>query len=393
MALGLFACADPGATPSFPTLVEVRTPDNVQTDLLIDVKNLDTGDLGYVVAFHNGHGLPTTLSYNSQSQILGEGPPPFETLIGTAIFPGAIAAGPLAQAPADVLVVLDGPAVAQTKVTYSVPYECNGMPQHLSGTSTFTFFPGGRIVRFDNATANDTALERAMTTNDFTCNAGMMNDSVLFFTSFWTFLDMSSMITTPDGTAIDTGAQGFIDYNQSSACFRYPDLGVHIGIRYTGSQTRVIDNVEVMRPDAGSADRFVFDFARNPPMLDAGFQDEVGSAIQLSPSAVATCQSLLDPLEDRGVFVNDRTTPLDRDGIYSDSGGNYGDRVTIQAGSRGLLPGFVVALAGVHGHLRVASSGAGQFYVPQLDRDGQRTLIWFRDALEPGATIEVELLE
>ena len=365
------ACAKPTkpAAIADPLVVVTHGADDI-----VDVHEAEEIP-GYVVTFGKAKGFPTSLQFLGQ-ELLGTGACPLESLVGTALYPGAIAAGDIPEDPTSTLAFdLEGPAVARAKVTYSVPYDCNGTPQHLTGTSTFAFFPFGRIVRHDDATASDTALPAGP---ECTCSS----DNNYFFTSYWTFIPGAAPFTPAD-QPISEG-----DYDAPTACFAYNVQGAFIGIRYSDARTRILltgDN---------NVSRFVYDFQRTAPSLPMGERGSVDSAIQLSDTQPVPCSQLTEPLEDRGLRVDGRAAVLDGSGIYTDPGSDYGRKVAITGSGPAISPGFVVSLAGVHEHLKVNRENTEEtYFLPQLDRAGGRTLVWFRDALLPGETAEIELLE
>jgi hypothetical protein len=371
VALGASACAK----PSQPVFADPLVVVSHGTDDIVDVHQAEEIP-GYVVTFGKAKGFPTSLSFVGQ-ELLGAGTTcDLESLIGTAIYPAAVAVGDIALDPASTLTFdLEGPAVARAKVSYAVPYTCNGAAQHLSGTTTLTFFPFGRIARHDEVTASDSALPASP-------NCECASDNNYFFTSFWTFAPQATALM-PTGATIDETN----DYDQQTACFTYSALGAYVGIRYSGTQTRVI------LTQGEELSRFVNDFQRRAPSLGIGERGSVDSAIQLSDTEPQPCSQLTEPLEDRGLRVDGRAAVLDGSGIFTDPGGDYGRTIAI-TGAGAIAPGFVVSLSGIHEHLKVNRENTEEtYYLPQLDRAGGRTLVWFRDALLAGTTAEIELLE
>ena len=369
-ALGASGCAK----PSQPVFADPLVVVSHGSDDIVDVHEAEEIP-GYVVTFGGAKGFPTSLSFNGL-EMLGTGACPRESLIGTAIYPAAIAVGDLQLDPASTLAFdLEGPAVARATVTYSIPYTCNGAPQHLSGTSTFAFFPFGRITRHDEVTASDTALGPSP-------NCDCSQDEQYFFTSFWSFAASATPVM-PTDAPIDE----FANYDQQTACFTYSSPPAFIGLRYAKPQTRVIIT------QGEEVSRFVLDFQRAVPTIPTVQHGSVDSSIQLSDTRPQPCSQLTEPLEDRGLRVDGRAAVLDSSGIFTDPGSDYGRTIAI-TGAGAIAPGFVVSLAGIHEHLKVNRQNTEEiYYLPQLDRAGGRTLVWFRDALLAGETAEIELVE
>jgi hypothetical protein len=370
----LCACAAPSPQRAIlDPLVEVRADG---ADLIVDVHPLAPSD-GVVVRFAKGKGFPSSIKLGND-EILGPRMDDFcpsETFVGTALFPIiALATDVPEDDNAKIAIELDGPAIARTRMSYTVPYtSCDGKPQVFSGASTFTFFPFGRIARHDEVTANQDEIANP---NGCTC----MSENY-FFTSYWTF----PVGVTPlraDNTMVTTeGAFGAAD-----ACFDQGAGVIRTAIHWSATRTRILANT------LGTHVRFVYDFVMERPMLPGGATGAVDSHVQLARAAGDMCNKTLASVIDAGVRVDMSAAPLDSSGVYASSG-DYGKTVKIET-SQETAPGFVVSLGGIYEHLKVKREKTdGQYYIPQLDRDGNKTYVWFRDPLPPTEIAEIELLE
>jgi len=117
---------------------------------------------GFVMKFSpTGVRLPSSLVHGD-TEVFAASTCPNPSRVGVSIEPFETAVGGRLPVGFDSTrnfteVKLRGPAVAQIAVTYDVPYSCAG-PQSLRGTSTFTMFPSGRIVRNDVVQASTGAM-------------------------------------------------------------------------------------------------------------------------------------------------------------------------------------------------------------------------------------------
>jgi hypothetical protein len=313
-------------------------------------------------------------------EVLGAGDECYnEEKIGVAVFPAINVHG---ATPADpsltntIEAVLDGPIVSQVRIEFGASYACNG-PQQITGETTFTFFPSGRIVR------NDLAISPTTTTAtgaDCTC----ANDAVAtyFFTSFWAFqVDAAgAQVTRAGEPAADVLAE-------PGACTLYPDRA--IAVNFGGATTRY---------PANGAFTHAFDLVPGDvPQIEPDSKD-LTSAIQISNRgglAPADCDALFAALDDPQVLQVEDAAPQNTNlhGIYEiDSPRPNG--VTFRAMAK-IPGGFVVNvdLGGVR-HLRMLRNGiAAPLPRSQPDVRANRFLFLFEDDLDAGETIRFEPAE
>ncbi len=377
---GACASSDP---PDFgPPLVEIERKNgnvdavrNTSADV-VDLVPFPEYSLDYPAT---GILLPTSLTFKDMP-LLATDVFPFESNVGIAMLPAIRVAGggAVPQGSSSLVVEIEGLAIVRLKSTYTVEYECYG-PQVLTGETTFTIFPHGRIVRHDEVTPNLTEFP------DRGCGTG---SDGYFFTSFWSF-------TAPTVGPLDANDQA-AGTDSTELCARYvaPDLGIALIWDTTLTEPRLPDPL----PPTNSM-RFVYDFI--DPGVDgaANFVGTVGDAdsvLQLAQSAVEPCKTMLDGVKDRQPTINGALASLDDSGFYAIDDPTP-DRVTIEATTDGLPAGFAVSLdLGGASHARVTrSDGAmdGVWFIPELDPQNDRIVFWFRDQLPPADSITIEPLD
>jgi hypothetical protein len=299
--------------------------------------------------------------------------------------------------------VLPGPAVVQAKLEWATEIRCDGT-RAPGGTSTFTVFPDGRIVRYD-AVVDATAAPISAT--QCTCQ---LNDSDNGFTiaTYWTlarapFPDLYAPQTTspsevpqrqapPDPmNEINNHPMACLDGGayQVAVAWRFPTESLETTVVRGGAALIGLLRELVVR--TSTLDAFSWENS------SALFIERNGCA-----AALGRARAYVEP---SGLTISEATrmTPAtilsaERDGIY---GGDSG------AG----LPGFVLEtdraeLTGSVGSsfavwlrfpravnlLRAELEGAtGPWYLPQRV-DADSWIVWFRDPLSVGQTIAIEAL-
>jgi hypothetical protein len=297
--------------------------------------------------------------------LVGTGSCPTESGIGIGLYPVLDAVAPAlggADATGSLTVTLAGPTIARVTVDWAAPYTCNGSQQRAHGTSTFTIFPNGRIVRNDTAKPTETTF-----VNDTVNDCGCGGPSNFFFTSFWMF--SLGQTVMPNGSPLTDAAM--------AGCVMYQDHA--IGVAWPDTSTRIL------MFDGGSA--FVHDWLNDSDTLPA-IEREVTSAIMLSKQIAPTnCGDILANLDDFPIMVAGSAVVTDDGGIYLDPR-QHSDPVVISAPRR-VPRGFAVSLD-VGGFAEVTRSpeAEGDWYATQPD--GDRTVFWFRDGLGVGETISID---
>jgi len=311
--------------------------------------------------------MPQAIVIDGVNRLAGDACP-LEAGVGIGVYPAFAAGAPGLSGTETQGGTFDvqwaGPVIARIAVGWNFHYDCSGA-QIAQGTSTFTLFPNGRIVRHDVATPSTTTL-----TPDATSCGSCTNDTSFYFTSFWTFAAGSQNVA-PDGTP-------FVDGMSQQACAVYPNHT--IGVSWPEAlPTRVITGRAVTP--------FVFDWANNVAML-APTEREATTAIVLSEEhAPAKCADVVADLARFQITSGSRQVDPDDNGIYQDP-----DRHTSPfaiSTPRQLPRGFAISLdIGDHATVTRQPAREGAWYGAQPD--GARTVLWFRDGLAVNETISIE---
>ena len=328
------------------------------------VSSTDRAPLNFSLQFAgSGARMPQSLSIEGTNR-LAEGRCANQGGIGIAVYPAVLAAAPMLggdTAASTLTFDMTGPAVARAKIDWTVPFECNLAQRQAKGTSTFTIFPNGRIVRHDVTTPTNVAL--SVDTNPCGCSS----ESNFYLTSYWAFMPAQNV--NPDGSPFTEG--------MLSGCAVY---GNHmIAVAWPDSHTRVITD--------NGVSEFTYEWVTDSMTLSPD-QRELVSAIQLSKeTAPARCADALADLDDFPITVGGSSIITDDSGIYIDNR-PHTERVEISAPRR-IPRGFAVALdVGGFGEITRNPPADGDWYGAQ--HDNGRTVFWFRDGLDVGQTIAIE---
>jgi len=294
-----------------------------------------------------------------------------ESLVALEVEPAAAAAAG-ESGRSDITVIAAGPAVAKIHVTYAVDYTCPD-PQTLSGTTDFTIFPSGRIVREDSGQPSTGTLGK---TGACGCQqeTDPQNFHDLSFSSFWAF--------APDG-ATQVQADGSpVDVDVFDACTQYATRSVAVSwVMQAGTSTRY---------HASAAASHILDWTSDATSLAPDLKS-IASTIQIDNTG-ASCHDVLARTAFAGLSVDDVTLSApDHDGIYRDPMPHKGSFVIVPSG-KALPPGFAMSidLGGAHHALITRTpSIAGPVAVVQPD-DGDRYLLFFPAGLALGESITIE---
>ena len=234
-----------------------------------------------------------------------------EDLVGLAQFPGPpiSAQSKLAGVTSSTATIdLPGPAVARVTVQFDAALDCMAGTSQRTGSSQFTFFPDGKIVRLDRFVGAAGAL-----TQPCACN---LTSAAFIHTSFWTFerADFPSPLTRNNGPDIAVTAGSINNFER--ACIRGPRR--QLAVAYPDTMTRI------SIPPAGENFAFVYQF----PNVPAGdpFDFVAASALFVSNSMSDDCTQ---PMERAERFRDPRTLLVDGQGKreFSDTG-VYSDTAT-----------------------------------------------------------------
>ena len=197
--------------------------------------------------------------------------------VGVAAFPAALINGePHAGVDGTLSLSLMGPAVAKVVVDWSADYTCQGSGT-LQDRTSFTFFPDGRITRWDRLRQAEQVMGGGCTA----CSGGGSSNT-FFLTSYTTLAAGSDAVLT--GASID----GLTSYGQSamglqSACLTTLGRRVAFGWRDTVTRIRVAN--ENPRTLA-----FIQDVARNAAALGPDLADDVTTHMLVS--STTSCADL-----------------------------------------------------------------------------------------------------
>jgi hypothetical protein len=249
-------------------------------------------------------------------------------------------------------------------VTYSVPY-CTANNQALSGESTFTFFPSGRIVRHDTAKSSNWDL-----TSIPNCGCGNSSLGNMYFTSFWRF--RTTTLVGADGAPIADNAsatQGCVAGNNYT-----------LGFAWSRDMTRA-------RRDADSVST-TYDFAADVVSLKV-YEAQVTSSIQIRGGVpIAQCPTVLADLAEDAITVDNTRVNTDANGVYVDEIPHAGSFDILARD--GTVPPFaaVFTLPGAE-HARV-SQPEGTYAIQRYPGAADTFLFWFERGLGTGDRITIE---
>ena len=289
------------------------------------------------------------------------------SLIGVGIDPAINAVAGLngnADPESEVRMLLEGPVIAKAQVEYTVFYDCD-TAQMLDGTTTFTFFPGGRIVRQDNVTPSTAPL--ATTANPCGCNQGMT--SAYSFASFWAF-DPTGATQINSAGAAPTSAD-------AGACTIFPGGGVAVNWQ-SADATRYGEATHAYEIRSGSA-------------VSAAPSGPVFSALQVDGDTVLApneCGPLLGLLAVTPLVVNDVERTTGDDGIFVEPGVVHSGRITLEAKNVPVPAGFAVKLD--LGGARHATVSREPFRYAIQRGEANEYFFWFQDELAVGDSIIIE---
>jgi hypothetical protein len=355
--IALASCADPGIPPE---------QDLVRT-FVAEGRRVVEGPTFRMVFSATGVKMPEQFFVNEVDRLAPAacGEP---SLIGVGVEPAINAVAGLngnADPESEVRMVLEGPVIAKAEVDYSVFYDCDSA-QTLAGTTTFTFFPGGRIVRQDNVTPSTTPL--ATTNNPCGCNQGMT--SAYSFASFWAFDPNGAMQITSAGVAPTDGVD-------QGACTIFPGGGIAMNWQDAGS-ARYRNATHAYEIRGGGS----LSNAPSGPVFSAL---QVDGDTVLSPNE---CGPLLGLLAVTPLVVNGADRSTGDDGIFFEQNVVHTGRITLEAKNVPVPAGFAVKLD--LGGARHATVSREPFRYAIQRGAGNEYFFWFQDELAIGDSIIIE---
>jgi len=346
----------------------------------------------------DGFHFPDKLTIGSIDDVLGHAPEGChdESAVGITIAPTLrISADSKAtQATNALMPVLRGPAAVQVKLDWASQFQCADNSSVLPrGTSTFTVFPDGRIVRDDRLEDPNPQNPPAPVAGVCICDPNETTTSGFTVSSHWTFAqEHFQNLYSPDPTMLPFKDQQEV-ISPSTACiagdafqvgFAWPTVGmatIHgagtllaFG-RYNTINSSVLDTF----PWENSLAMFI----------ERGGKDCTTTLAHASAYNMPLTSAL-------SINGSQPISASIHDGIYGGAGDNgppgvmlMSDRVEL-TGTVG--SSFAVWLQFPHAvdSLRATLPGmSGPWYVPQQVGDDS-WIVWFRDALSPNQTITIE---
>lgn len=296
--------------------------------------------------------------------------------------PRISAHGPAVPVASHLIPVLRGPAVVQVKVEWATRFACN-TARAPGGTSTFTVFPDGRILRHDLMVDPSSS---SISGTQCACKAG---PALFTVSSYWTlarapFHDLYA----PDQRPPPDSTQSIVNYD--AACL---DAGAY----QLAFGWREADNSTISGSDAVlivGRDMVLGASSLGAYSWENSFAFFIGRTGCSDAYDRATEHAHPSPLT-----IGDRVVmPAARDGIYGGDGGDghpgielASDRVELTGptnSSFAVWLRFPRPLSALRARLERAS---GPWYLPQ-QVDDRTWIIWFRDSISAAQKITLEPL-
>jgi hypothetical protein len=347
---------------------------------------------GYTMRFSSaGARFPYQLSPGGNHLMGGSPQCDDEQAMGIALYPAYRANGadwpgmgtPTVETP------LTGPYVGQVRLQWSGAFSCTSGSGSLSGHSTFSFFPDGRLTRFDVVTNGSAKVAAECSA----CSGG--NGSTFVLTSYTTLIvDGGAFLSDGNEAMLDTDGEQVTNIG-STACVRQRQQSIAFSWSNTVNRMRVV-NVTPVRSIAFVKDLF------SGTTLPA---EDFVTTTQMGISATENCGALEQRIsqfsaDDHQLMVNGNSVGAALvDGIYGgdprDDGYPVDFPVTLtpaQTVAPRIPAGFAVWLYSqpIPANLTLTHSGSpsGTWY--RLQRVGPNSVVvWFDVALENGETITI----
>jgi hypothetical protein len=349
---------------------------------------------GFELGFAGGDGFhfPDALRIDG-ADIMGRDPQTAcfkESEIGVAIAPIArvSATGGAMPVASRLVPALRGPAVVQAKIEWENRFTCGLTTRNGGGTSTFTVFPDGRIVRHD---AFDVPAGTPVAPVPCACEPPERSEDRLFnISTFWTVArerftgfylpgDDEAKPLPPPGDRIGNEPRSCLDAGAYQVAFAWP----------------VVENITIR--GAGPLVSFGRYLDIGLTELDA-YRKENSSTLLIGRTGCEAALTRADELRTGTAVMIDGAArmPSPRDGIHGSNGGDgqpgiplAGNQVDIVGPApRGFavwlrFPGSVDAVRARRGTAKVPG------YLPQ-QVDDRSWIVYFPEPLADGETITIE---
>ncbi len=310
--------------------------------------------------------------------------------MGIALYPATRVNGVTnpTSSPAAIEILASGPYVGQLRIKWSADYPCTGGAGSIGGTSVFSFFPDGRLVRKD--LVNNTA-DRMVGQ----CTACGMNSSNWYLTSYTTLI-VDSNATLSDGTSAMLDNYGEELNPGATACIR--QRGSSIAFSWLDSDTRMR---AVAAPPTSQARTisFVKNLFQAALLPMSGWETTTQMAVSTDTCGMLEARLAEFSADDHHLTINSNSVGAAlTDGIFGDfprADGypvDFPVTITPSGGLPNMPAGFAVWLysAPIPQTLTLTHSGnpTGTWYYEQ--RVSQNSvLFWFNVPLETGQTITI----
>ncbi len=351
---------------------------------------------GYTMVFHGGSELdvhmPESLKIgNSETLAIENSQGRLERLIGFGLFPALIATSNTAGTvvASDITTNDDGPFVPSISTTFTIAYTCEAPvnTRQFTATSVFTFFPNGRINRFDTNVQGVADGESLTGLADTACPPApeTFGPERIILTSFWAF-DVDGATSTVDGNGNDVAVPPSSNTEEvPGAC---TVLDSHsIGLQYDGGTSRLVPN--------GNAEAHVFDFIPRGTTTLTDTKFAVISQVQLRNQS-GPCREVLDQLARPAIRVGGQSVPnQNQQGIYEDPFNPRDEAYDVEVvGATAVPAGWVLATEPSSDTIRITRDDGTEpdYNVQRLEVGLDRMLIIFNEPLEPGQKITIEPL-
>lgn len=342
---------------------------------------------GYTMRFsRDGARFPDRFDVGGEQRLGNANECADEQGMGIALRPVYRANGDPATVQSAISLPLVGPHVGQVSIEWQANVVCGGTINKLDGRSTFSFFPDGRLTRFD-------LLTSSATVNASTCDACGVPASSFFLGSYTTLTVDADADLYP--TMVDLENYGQEQASGKTVCVRQRDRSVAFAWVDSTARLRLVGTT----PSRSIA--FIKDLFGGISMPAGEWQ----TTTQMGVSASEDCGALverIDPFtEPANVNINGTlVTAYSRAGIFGgDNGGlpvSFPVEIKVDEtpSHAGTVPaGFAVWLSASAIPENVTlthSAGHTGTSWYRLQRVGQRDLVvWFDVPLEVGETITI----
>jgi hypothetical protein len=353
-------------------------PIQVTTDTAVHVIaptfELDFGATGLHLPEHLrvDHGLVDVLGVDDPCQ--------GESLVGIEATPAVQASAGMRglASRSQITAVMAGPAVAKIRVTFAVDYDCPNA-ETLAGTSDFTVFPSGRIVREDTMVVPSSDQLGIVGHCGCQQETNPQNFHDLFFASYWAFDPIGATQVQADGSAVVNDVY--------AACTMYTPRAIAVAWKPQsgGTNTRYHPQLTASH---------LYDWPTANHKMLAPTAQSVTSTVAISdtpPTAASDCGKILAALADIPLQIDGtRLDVVDHDGIYRDPS-VHSTKTVISAAGMAVPAGFAVSLdLGGASHASISRSPASTRVAVAQRESGNRFVFVFFDGLAPGESITIE---